>query len=52
MREISRSVQIDKHAKKCVDYTVRTNDDVAEPYDTWLVLVGSHVDKLAYDTWQ
>jgi hypothetical protein len=36
MREISRSVQIDKHAKKCADCTVRTDADVAEPYDTWM----------------
>jgi hypothetical protein len=39
MREISRSVQIVKQAKKmCVDCIVRTfhmDADVAGPYDTW-----------------
>jgi hypothetical protein len=40
MREISRSVQIVKQAKKkCVtDCTVRTDADVAGPYDTWQML--------------
>jgi hypothetical protein len=55
MREISRSVQIVKQAKKmCADCTVRTvrmDVDVVGPYNTWQVLVGSHVDKLAFDTW-
>jgi hypothetical protein len=38
MREISHFVQIVKQAKKkCVDYTVRTDADVAGPYDTWQV---------------
>jgi hypothetical protein len=51
MREISRSVQIVKHAKKmCADCTVHTDADVAGPYDTWQVLVGICVDELASDT--
>jgi hypothetical protein len=42
MREISRSVQIVKQAKKmCADCTVRIDADVVGPYDTWQVLVGS-----------
>jgi hypothetical protein len=55
MREISRSVQIDKQAKKMCNCTVRTvytDADMAGSYDTWQVLVGSRVDKLVYDTWQ
>jgi hypothetical protein len=52
MREISHSVQIVKQAKKmCADCTVRTDADVAGPYNTWQVLVGSRVDELVSNMW-
>ena len=49
MREISRSVQNDKQAKKCVDCTVRTDADVAGCTTRGRVV--QHV-AWSYDTWQ
>jgi hypothetical protein len=57
MREISRSVQNDKQAKKNVltvqsvrMLTWQAVRHVAGSYDTWQVLVGRIVDELAFDT--